>query len=79
MDRDELFEKVKTVIVDQLGVEDDDVLEDAAFVDDLGADSLDIVELVMALEEEFGVSIPDEQAEKIKTVGDAVDFIAENA
>lgn len=79
MDRDELFEKIKTVIVDQLGVEEDDIAEDAAFVDDLGADSLDIVELVMALEEEFGVSIPDEQAEKIKTVGDAVDFIAENA
>jgi acyl carrier protein len=79
MDRDELFEKVKIVIVDQLGVEEDDVNEDAAFVDDLGADSLDIVELVMALEEEFGVSIPDEQAEKIKTVGDAVDFITENA
>jgi acyl carrier protein len=79
MDRDELFEKIKTVVVDQLGVEEDDVTEDAAFVDDLGADSLDIVELVMALEEEFGVSIPDEQAEKIKTVGDAVDFITENA
>jgi acyl carrier protein len=79
MDREELFEKVKTVIVDQLGVDEDDVTEDAAFVDDLGADSLDIVELVMALEEEFGVSIPDEQAEKIKNVGDAVDFITENA
>jgi acyl carrier protein len=79
MDRDELFEKVKAVVVDQLGVEEDDVNEDSAFVDDLGADSLDIVELVMALEEEFGVSIPDEQAEKIKTVGDAVDFITENA
>ena len=79
MDRDEIFDKVKGVIVDQLGVEEDDVTEDAAFVDDLGADSLDIVELVMALEEEFGVSIPDEQAEKIKTVGDAVDFITENA
>ncbi len=79
MDRDELFEKIKAVVVDQLGVEEDDVTEDAAFVDDLGADSLDIVELVMALEEEFGVSIPDEQAEKIKTVGDAVDFITENA
>jgi len=78
MDHDELYEKVKAVIVDQLGVEEDDVNEDAAFVDDLGADSLDIVELVMALEEEFGVSIPDEQAEKIKTVGDAVDFITEN-
>ncbi len=78
MDRDEIFDKVKGVIVDQLGVEEDDVQEDAAFVDDLGADSLDIVELVMALEEEFGVSIPDEQAEKIKTVGDAVDFIVES-
>jgi acyl carrier protein len=79
MDRDELLEKIKGVIVEQLGADEDDVTEDAAFVDDLGADSLDIVELVMALEEEFGVSIPDEQAEKIKTVGDAVDFIAENA
>ena len=78
MDRDEIFDKVKVVIVDQLNVEEDDVAEDASFVDDLGADSLDIVELVMALEEEFGISIPDEQAEKIKTVGDAVDFISEN-
>jgi acyl carrier protein len=77
MDRDEIFDKVKGVIVDQLGVEEDDVTEDATFVDDLGADSLDIVELVMALEEEFGVSIPDEQAEKIKSVGDAVDFVVE--
>ncbi|HEY5517679.1 MAG TPA: acyl carrier protein [Coriobacteriia bacterium] len=79
MERDELFDKVKAVVVDQLGVDEDEVHEDSAFVDDLGADSLDIVELVMALEEEFGVSIPDEQAEKIKTVGDAVDFITENA
>jgi len=79
MDRDELFEKIKVVIVDQLGADEDDVTEEASFVDDLGADSLDIVELVMALEEEFGVSIPDEHAEKIKTVADAVDFIAENA
>jgi len=78
MDRDEIFDKVKVVIVDQLNVEEDDVAEEASFVDDLGADSLDIVELVMALEEEFGISIPDEQAEKIKTVGDAVDFISEN-
>jgi acyl carrier protein len=78
MDRDEIFDKVKAVIVEQLNVEEDDINEDAAFVDDLGADSLDIVELVMALEEEFGVSIPDESAEKIKSVGDAVDFIAEN-
>jgi acyl carrier protein len=78
MDRDEIFDKVKGVIVDQLNVEEDDVTEEAAFVDDLGADSLDIVELVMALEEEFGISIPDENAEKIKNVGDAVDFISEN-
>jgi acyl carrier protein len=78
MEHDEIFDKVKDVIVDQLNVEEDDVTDDAAFVDDLGADSLDIVELVMALEEQFGISIPDEQAEKIKTVGDAVSFIAEN-
>jgi acyl carrier protein len=79
MEREELFEKVKVVIVDQLNVEDDDVVEDASFVDDLGADSLDIVELVMALEEEFGISIPDEEAENIKTVGDAVTYIATNS
>lgn len=79
MDHDELFVKIKAVIVDQLGVDEDDVNEDSSFVDDLGADSLDIVELVMALEEEFNVSIPDEQAEKIKTVADAIEFIAENA
>lgn len=76
MEREELLEKVKAVIVDQLNVEEDDVTEDASFVDDLGADSLDIVELVMALEEEFGISIPDEQAESIKTVGDAVNYIS---
>jgi len=75
MEREELFEKVKVVIVEQLNVEEDDVTEDASFFDDLGADSLDIVELVMALEEEFGISIPDEQAEGIKTVGDAVSYI----
>jgi acyl carrier protein len=79
MEHDEIFDKVKSVIVDQLNVEEDDVVEEATFVDDLGADSLDIVELVMALEEEFGISIPDEQAEKIKTVGDAVAYISENA
>lgn len=78
MEHEDIFEKVKEVIVEQLNVEEDDVTEDAAFVDDLGADSLDIVELVMALEEQFGVSIPDEQAEKIKTVGDAVGFISES-
>ena len=78
MEREEILEKVKVVIVEQLNVEEDDVVEDSAFVDDLGADSLDIVELVMALEEEFGVSIPDEDAEGIKTVGDAVAYIDSN-
>ena len=78
MERDEIMDKVRGVIVDQLGVQEDDVAEDAAFIDDLGADSLDIVELVMALEEEFGISIPDEEAENIKTVGDAVAFIEKN-
>ncbi|GAB6180590.1 acyl carrier protein [Desulfotomaculum defluvii] len=70
-----MFDKIKAIIVDQLGVEEDDVKMEASFVDDLGADSLDIVELVMALEEEFGIEIPDEEAEKIRTVGDAVKFI----
>jgi len=79
MEREELLEKVKAVIVDQLNVEDDVVTEDASFVDDLGADSLDIVELVMALEEEFGISIPDEEAESIKTVGDAANYISSNS
>jgi acyl carrier protein len=79
MEHDEIYDKVKEVIVDQLNVEEDDISEDASFTDDLGADSLDLVEFVMALEEQFGVSIPDEDAEKIKTVGDAVKYIADNA
>jgi acyl carrier protein len=69
------FEKIKKIIVDQLGVEESEVTEEASFVDDLGADSLDTVELVMALEEEFGIEIPDEDAEKIITVGDAIKYI----
>lgn len=73
------FEKVKSVIVDQLGVDEDDVTMDANFVDDLGADSLDIVELIMGLETEFDIEIPDEDAEKIATVGDAVNYIKERA
>ncbi|HEY5540171.1 MAG TPA: acyl carrier protein [Coriobacteriia bacterium] len=79
MDREEILDKVKAVVVDQLNVEEDEVVDDASFIDDLGADSLGIVELVMALEEEFGVSIPDEAAESIKTVGDAVSYIKANA
>lgn len=78
MEHDEIFAKVKDVIVDQLSVDEDDVVAEASFFDDLGADSLDIVELVMALEDSFGVSIPDEEAESIKTVGDAVEYIAAN-
>lgn len=73
------FDRVKTVIVDQLGVDESAVTMEASFVDDLGADSLDIVELIMGLETEFDIEIPDEQAEKISTVGDAVNYIKENA
>ncbi|GAB4317466.1 MAG: acyl carrier protein [Candidatus Zixiibacteriota bacterium] len=71
-------ERVKKIIVDQLGVNEEQVTEDAAFIDDLGADSLDTVELVMALEEEFGMEIPDEEAEKISTVKAAIDYIEKN-
>jgi acyl carrier protein len=72
-------EKVKTIIVDQLGVDEEQVTQDASFVDDLGADSLDQVELVMALEEEFGLEIPDEDAEKITRVKEAVSYIEGHA
>jgi acyl carrier protein len=72
-------DKVKQIIADQLGVKKEEVTENAKFVDDLGADSLDTVELVMALEEEFGVEIPDEDAEKLVTVGDALKYIEEKA
>jgi len=75
----DIFAKVKDIVVEQLGVDEEEVSEQASFVDDLGADSLDIVELVMALEEEFDLEIPDEDAEKIVTVGDAVNYIKENA
>ena len=73
-----MLEKVKAVIVAKLGVDKDQVTLDASFADDLGADSLDTVELIMAFEEEFGVEIPDDQAEKIKTVKDVVEFIEAN-
>ena len=71
----EIVEKVKAIIVKQLGVGEAEVKPEKSFVDDLGADSLDIVELVMALEEEFGFEIPDEEAENIRTVGDAMSYI----
>lgn len=69
------FEKIKSIIVEQLGVDESEVTPEAHFIDDLGADSLDTVELVMALEEEFGIEISDEDAEKIQTVGDVIKFI----
>lgn len=75
----EEFERVKSVIADQLGVDEATITMESSFVDDLGADSLDIVELIMGLESEFDIEIPDDQAEKISTVGDAVNYIKENA
>lgn len=69
------FDKVRDIVVEQLGVDEDQVTLSATFIDDLGADSLDIVELIMAFEEEFNIEIPDEAAEKIKTVQDVVDYI----
>ena len=78
MSSEEVFEKVKGIIIEQLGVADTSVTMEASFIDDLGADSLDIVELVMALEEEFDIEIPDADAEKVVTVGDVVDYIKEN-
>jgi acyl carrier protein len=71
----ETSDRVKKIVVEHLGVEPEKVTEEASFIDDLGADSLDIVELVMAFEEEFGVEIPDDAAEKISTVKDAIDYI----
>ncbi len=73
----DIFKKVKEITVEQLGVDEEKVTMDSSFIDDLEADSLDIVELMMALEEEFDIEIPDEDAEKISTVGDAVDYIAD--
>ena len=75
----DIVDRVKSIVVEHLGVEGDKVVEGASFIDDLGADSLDTVELVMAFEDEFGCEIPDDAAEKILTVKDAVDFLQENA
>ena len=78
MSSEEVLEKVKEIIVEQLGVADSAITMDASFIDDLGADSLDIVELIMALEEEFDIEIPDSDAEKVVTVEDVVEYIKEN-
>ncbi len=79
MDRDTAFEQVKGIIVEQLGVSPDEVKMDASFQEDLNADSLDLVELIMSMEDKFAVKIPDEDAEKIATVADAVDYVVANA
>lgn len=78
MSSEEVFEKVKAIIVEQLQVTEQAVTEEASFIDDLGADSLDLVELIMALEEEFDIEIPDSDAEKVVTVADVVSYIKEN-
>lgn len=74
-----MFEKIKKIIAEQLGVDEEEITMESSFIDDLGADSLDIVELIMALEEEFDIEIPDSEAEKISVVGDVVEYIKNNS
>ncbi len=74
-----VFEKVKNIVVEQLGVEEADVTVEARFIEDLGADSLDVVELIMAMEDEFDLEFPEEEAENISTIGDVVDYIKANS
>lgn len=78
MNEQEIFEKVKAIVVEQLGVDEEKVTKEATFVDDLAADSLDIVELVMGIEEKFDIEIADSEAEKIVTIGDVVEYIKNN-
>lgn len=79
MDEQKVYDDIKKVVVEQLGVSESEVTREASFVDDLGADSLDTVELVMALEEAFSIEIPDEDAEKIKTIGDTISYVMAHA
>ena len=76
--QEDVFQKLKNIVVEQLGVDEEDVTMESSFVDDLNADSLDLVELIMSLEEEFGLEISDEEAENISTVSDAVEYILEH-
>ncbi|MCK4431142.1 MAG: acyl carrier protein [Candidatus Aminicenantes bacterium] len=78
MEREELLKKIKAIVADKLSIGEDQVTEEASFIDDLGADSLDTVELVMALEDEFDMDIPDEEAEKLTTVGKTIDYVLGN-
>ena len=79
MEKEELLNKIKNIVADKLSISEDQITEEASFIDDLGADSLDTVELVMALEDEFDLDIPDEQAEKLTTVGKAIEYVLANA
>ena len=78
MEKDELLNKIKAIVADKLSIGEDQITEEASFIDDLGADSLDTVELVMALEDEFDLDIPDEEAEKLTTVGKAIEYVIAN-